>query len=308
MRLFKLLLNIPIILLVFTSCKVKNDPRKAGSTLNIVCTTGIIEDALNNIVKNKATITSLMGAGVDPHLYKATHGDLQDLSNANIIVYNGLHLEGKMSEILQKLGKTKPTVAVADGIEHNKLIQLVETGDSHDPHIWFDASLWLEGLKNVTNFISKQDTVNAAFYQSNFKTYEKKITDLHSWVKEEIAAIPQDQRILITAHDAFEYFGRAYGIEVKGLQGISTLSELGLKDISNMVNYITNNKIKAVFVESSVPKKSLEAVVAGCQEKGHHVIIGGLLYSDALGQKGTPEGTYLGMFQFNVRTITKALK
>ncbi|HXA02076.1 MAG TPA: zinc ABC transporter substrate-binding protein, partial [Cytophagaceae bacterium] len=180
--------------------------------------------------------------------------------------------------------------------------------DSHDPHIWFNVRLWMEAVQEISVVLQKTDMVNAGLYKKNAATYLKKLDSLDKWTRSEIQSIPESGRILITAHDAFGYFGDAYGIEVKGLQGISTLSEFGLNDVTELVNLIVSRKIKAVFVESSVPKKSIEAVVEGCRNKGHDVIIGGTLYSDAMGPSGTFEGTYIGMVKANVNTIVKALR
>ncbi len=288
------------------SCNRQSSEQENKEGLYIVATTGMIQDAVKNVVGDLAEVEGLMGPGVDPHLYKATTGDLDKLRQADIIFYNGLHLEGKMTDILEKLGRTKPVFAVGESIPEN---QLLEGGISaHDPHIWFDVSLWQKVVAYIAEKMAAEDPENAATYQANASAYINELKDLHQEVKNKIASIPKEQRVLITAHDAFAYFGRAYDIEVKGLQGISTLSEFGLKDISELVSFITEKKIKAVFVESSVPAKSLEAVVSGSQERGHAVSIGGTLYSDAMGAEGTEAGTYTGMVQANVNTIVNALQ
>lgn len=301
-------------LLLFTAACKKSDNASSGNhKMQIVTTTGMIKDAVKNVVKDKAEVSALMGAGVDPHLYKATQNDLTLLSNADIVFYNGLFLEGKMEDILEKLGQRKPVFAVSDGIDPSLFLPLSnKTGSNgkhaYDPHIWFDVSLWAKTVAQVSRHMQETDPENAAFYQSNAQEYIQKLDTLHQEVLQQIATIPKEQRLLITSHDAFNYFGRAYNIEVKGLQGISTVVEFGLKDITDMVDLLTSRKVKAVFVESSVPKKPLEAVAAGCKDRGHTVLIGGTLYSDAMGQDGTPEGTYIGMVQANVHTIVHALK
>lgn len=282
--------------------------KTTNSRLLIVTTTGMIEDAVKNIVKDSADVQALMGPGVDPHLYKATQGDLERLTQADVIFYNGLHLEGKMGEVLSKLGVRKPVVAVADQIDTAKLKSAPNYGYAIDPHVWFDVSLWTEAVITAKKAMQEIDSANADYYEQNAKAYIAELEALHLWVKEEIGKIPADQRILITAHDAFGYFGEAYNIEVRGLQGISTLSEYGLKDVSDLVNFIVKNQIKAVFVETSVPQRAINAVVEGCKERGFDVKIGGNLYSDAMGEKGTPEGTYIGMVRANVNTIVNALK
>ncbi len=304
--------SIPLLILtqLFTGCadKEKEETTDRQGIKTLVCTTGMIADAVANIAGDKANVISLMGPGVDPHLYKATQGDLERLSNADIIFYNGLHLEGKMGEILERLGRLKKVVAVSDGLDQSRLINSTNFAGAHDPHIWFDVSLWKETIPFIAGILSEMDPGNAAFYRKNAETYSARLDQLHEWVRQKISEIPREQRVMITAHDAFEYFGKAYEIEVRGLQGISTVSEYGLKDITDLVNFITSRGIKAIFVESSVPRKSLEAVVEGCNSRGNHVVIGGTLFSDAMGQAGAPEGTYTGMVEANVNMIVNALK
>ncbi len=249
-----------------------------------------------------------MGPGVDPHLYKATQGDLGKLSNADLVFYNGLHLEGKMGEVLEKLERIKPVFAVSAGVAENRIRKSVEFQNSSDPHIWFDVSIWKEAVGYMSEQLQSADSSNAAYYAENTKVYIAALEKLHEEVKEAIAQIPSDQRVLITAHDAFGYFGDAYQIEVKGLQGISTLSDFGLKDVSELVKFITKREIKAVFVETSVSEKSINAVVEGTRQRGFEVKIGGSLYSDAMGEEGTPEGTYIGMVKANVQKIVDALR
>ena len=268
----------------------------------------MIGDAVKQIAGDRARVTTLMGPGVDPHLYKATQGDLKVLAEADIIFYNGLHLEGKMGEVLEKLSRRKPVLAFGDALDKSLLINATQYDNAYDPHIWFDVSLWNRVVRHAGETLARSDTAHAAHYLGNAAAYGQALDTLHQWVQSEIASIPQTQRVLITAHDAFAYFGRAYDIEVRGLQGISTISEYGLRDISELVTFIVDRKIRAVFVESSVPRKSLEAVVEGCAQRGHQVSIGGTLYSDAMGSPGTPEGTYTGMVAANVRTIVDALK
>lgn len=310
MKTIFLILPFLMLILVSAGCgdREKEESNRGQGIKTLVCTTGMIADAVANIVGDKAEVISLMGPGVDPHLYKATQGDLERLSNADIIFYNGLHLEGKMGEILERLGRLKKVIAVSDGLDPSRLINSSNFAGAHDPHIWFDVSLWNETIPYITRILGESDPANAAFYQQNAQAYSARLVQVHEWVRQKISEIPSGQRVLITAHDAFEYFGKAYGIEVRGLQGISTVSEYGLKDISDLVNFITGRGIKAIFVESSVPRKSLEAVVEGCNSRGNKVVIGGTLFSDAMGQTGAPEGTYTGMVEANVNTIVNALK
>ncbi|QHL86282.1 zinc ABC transporter solute-binding protein [Nibribacter ruber] len=274
----------------------------------IVTTTGILADAVSNIVGDVAVVDALMGPGVDPHLYKAALGDLQTLREADVIIYNGLHLEGKMGEVLEKLARQKTVWAAAEGLPEKRLRKTPQFQDSHDPHIWFNVDLWRQVTVHISERLQEVDPAHAQIYQQNTQRYVAQLDSLHQWTKREIAIIPAQQRILITAHDAFGYFGEAYGIQVKGLQGISTVSEFGLQDVSSLVNFIVDRKVKALFVESSVSKKAIEAVLEGCRQKGHRIQIGGTLYSDALGSPDGPAGTYIGMVQANVNKITKALK
>lgn len=283
--------------------EVADDDRIAITT-----TTGMIEDAARNVGGEHVTVEALMGPGVDPHLYKATQGDLGRLTSADVVFFNGLHLEGKMVDILEKLGSRRPVVAVADGIPEGELRSPPEFKGSHDPHIWFDVKLWGHAVRRIAEELRTVDPEHAADYDRNAAAYLARLDSLDAWVRAEIATIPAERRVLITAHDAFGYFGRAYEIEVRGLQGISTVSEFGLSDVNSLVDLIVERKIKAVFVESSVPKRSIEAVVAGVRSRGHDVQIGGQLFSDAMGDAGTPEGTYIGMVSANVRTIASALR
>lgn len=296
-----------LLMLVFLSCQTTSKEESNGQ-LKIVCTTGMIGDAVKQIVGEHAEVTTLMGSGVDPHLYKATQGDLKQLSSADVIVYNGLHLEGKMGDIFKKLENRKKIIVAADGIAEEELINNSDFQGAHDPHLWFDVQLWKKVVLHLgTELAALRDTSKAQFLE-NSASYAQELEKLDAWVNQEVQRISIDKRVLITAHDAFGYFGRAYEVEVKGLQGISTVSEYGLKDVSNLVRFITERQIRSVFVESSVSERSLKAVVEGCKAKGHAVEIGGTLYSDAMGEMGTAEGRYIGMVKYNVNTIVKGLQ
>lgn len=297
-----------IIIGLLASCSPKKDSNTAGKKITIVTTTGMIKDAAVNIAGDKADVIALMGPGVDPHLYKATQGDLQKLTDSDIVFYNGLHLEGKMGEVLEKLSHVKPVIAISSEIPDSLLREVPGFGGTHDPHIWFDVKLWKEAAKTIGGFMIEFDSVNQAYYEARTQRYLTTLDSLDAAVKARILEIPESQRILITAHDAFGYFGDAYNIQVRGLQGISTVSEFGLKDVTELVNFIITKKIKAIFVESSVSPKSIEAIQQGCESKGWKVVIGGSLYSDAMGAEGTLEGTYVGMVNANVNTIVNALK
>jgi manganese/zinc/iron transport system substrate-binding protein len=306
MRLYFFIAVLANLLLV--SCK--QETSSGTDKLQIVATTGMIGDAVGIIAGDKADVTVLMGPGVDPHLYKATQGDLNALRSGDIIFYNGLHLEGKMQEVFDRLATTKKVFPVAAGIPESKLRTVAQVNgiSTHDPHIWFDVQLWMLAVAEIGKQLSASDPTNAAFYATQTTKYLEQLASLDVFVKEKMSAIPETHRTLITSHDAFGYFGAAYGIRVKGLQGISTAAEFGLKDITDMVNMIIAEDIKAVFVESSVSEKSIQAVIEGCHQKNHNIKAGGTLYSDAMGAAGTPEGNYIGMVTHNVEVIYAALK
>ena len=299
-----ILILISFALLSCGSEKSTTDTNK----LHVVTTTGMIADVVRNVGKDSVVVNALMGPGVDPHLYKATQGDLGRLRKADVIFYNGLHLEGKMGEVFEKLERIKTVVPVARGVDNSFLIDNPVFQGSHDPHIWFDVSLWSATIGEVTSTLIASDPESQAYYEQNALAYTKSLQELHDWVILEIQKIPKDKRLMVTAHDAFSYFGRAYDIEVRGLRGISTLSEFGLKDRVDLVNFIVERKVKAVFIETSVSQKNINAIVEGCRQKGHNVIIGGNLFSDAMGAEGTPTGEYIGMVRANVKTIVEALR
>ncbi|WP_417859661.1 metal ABC transporter solute-binding protein, Zn/Mn family [Winogradskyella sediminis] len=294
------------ITLIFTNCK---DEAKDNGQLNIVTTTTMITDLVKNIGGDMVNIEGLMGSGVDPHLYKASEGDVNKLVNADIIFYNGLHLEGKLVEVFEKMGsQTKTPIALADALDKNTLIGSEYFASNFDPHVWFDISYFKQFAEKVATILSEKNPENAANFQANKNTYISKLNALQTKINQVIATLPKEKRILVTAHDAFNYFGKAYGFEVVGLQGISTATEAGVQDVQKLATFIIEKQIKAIFVESSVPKRTIEALQAAVKSKGHDVKIGGTLYSDALGNAGTVEGTYIGMFEYNVNTIVNALK
>ncbi len=298
-----IIFSLFLVLTLLVSCS--QEQTQEQYKLRIVTTTGMLADGIRHLLGDSAEISSLMGTGVDPHLYKATSKDLQLLQEADIILYNGLHLEGKMSDILEKLKRKKKVIAITDGLKKEELRLLGE--NTYDPHIWFDVALWKKGWVYVSAELAKDSSLSTTI-QNNQTVFLNRLDSLDQWVKQEIASIPLASRVLVTAHDAFGYFGRAYNIEVIGLQGISTVSDFGLKDISSLVNLITERKIKSVFIETSVSPKAIEAVVEGCRSKGHAVSMGTALYSDAMGAAGTKEGTYEGMVKANVLHITQGLK
>lgn len=279
----------------------------AEQPVNVVATIGMIADVAKVIGGDFVKVTGLMGPGVDPHLYKASEGDIQRLSQADLILYNGLNLEGKMADILVKMARGRMTVAVTEDVNESVLRSPEEFEGHYDPHLWFDVTLWQNIATKIGATFAEFDPAHADTYLANAKAYVQTLAELDQWTKTNIAKIPAGQRVLVTAHDAFGYFGRAYGIEVIGLQGVSTVSEFGLADVGRVVDMLVERKIPAVFVESSIPKRSIEAVIAGAKARGHDVVVGGELFSDAMGHAGTKAGTYIGMVESNVNTIVNAL-
>jgi len=283
-------------------------PAGAKGPIHVVATTGIIADVAQRIAGPHARVEALMGPGVDPHLYKASESDVRRLSEADLVLYNGLHLEGKMGDILTKMARTRPVVAVTEEIPQDLLREPPEFLGQYDPHVWFDVSMWAKTLGPITRELSALDPEHAKEFEANAAALGKELDELDAWVKAQILTIPEPHRILVTAHDAFGYFGRRYGMQVVGIQGISTLSEAGLKDVDRVVSLVVDQKVPAIFIESSVPRRSIEAVQAAVRSRGHEAAIGGQLYSDSLGAAGSPAGTYPGMVRANVATIVNALK
>ncbi len=294
-------------LLLTFSCKKNN--QETDGKLKVVTTTSMITDLVKHIGQNHISLQGLMGSGVDPHLYKASEGDVSKLANADLIFYNGIHLEGKLVEVFEKMKQQNSnTQAIASAIDHNTLISSAAFQGNYDPHIWFDITYWKQATRFVVSKLSEAIPQQKESFEANGKMYIEALSQLELEITSIIATLPKEKRILVTAHDAFNYFGRAYGFEVVGLQGLSTATEAGVKDVQRLAAFIIEKNIKAVFVESSVPKRTIEALQAAVNAKGNKVNIGGVLYSDALGDFGTIEGTYIGMFKYNITTIVNALK
>lgn len=278
----------------------------------IVATTTMIGDLVRQIGGEQVDLQVIMPAGVDPHTFKPSTGDLGAISRATLVFYNGLHLEGKMVELFEHQIKDR-AVAITRDVKHDQLLAWSQ-GESgaHDPHIWFDARLWAIAAQTVGAELARIDAKNASPYQQRAQQVVADLTKLHDEMKSKLATIPKEKRVLITSHDAYSYFGRAYDVEVRGLQGISTETEAGLSNIQSAVDFIIARKIPAIFVESSVSHKTIERVQADCKARGFNVAIGGELYSDAMGAPGEHAGyaveTYDGMFRYNVDTIVKALR
>ena len=297
---------IALICCVLLSC---NETKPKNEKFTIVTTTSMITDLVKNIGGEKVNVQGLMGAGVDPHLYKASEGDVSKLSNADMIIYGGLHLEGKLVDVFETMKRQNiNTIAVSDALDKKDLISSTLFASNYDPHIWFNVEYWQRITVFVANKLSEAQPENKDFFQANAATYLEKLKVLKAQLDAEIATLPADKRRLVTAHDAFSYFGKEFGFDVVGLQGLSTATEAGVQDVQKTAAYIIDHKVKAVFIESSVPKRTIEALQAAVNSKNHEVVIGGTLFSDALGNPDTPEGTYIGMFKFNVHTIVEALK
>jgi manganese/zinc/iron transport system substrate-binding protein len=297
---------ILLLLLSLLTGACEFNPHQLEEPKLIVCTTSIIGDVVKELVKDHLEVKVLMGDGVDPHLYEAKPSDVRAMADAKVIVFNGLHLEGKLARLFERMESQKNLIRFSDGMNKKNLIPLNE--HSYDPHVWFDISLWMDGIEGFVERIVKIYPNESVFIQTNFEAYKNKMLELEKEVERKITGIPIEQRVLITSHDAFHYYGKAYGIEVKAIQGVSTIMEPGLKEVSKLVNEIVDRKIKSIFVESSVSSKSIKAVIEGCKAKGVKVEIGGTLYSDALGGKDSGADTYLSMISKNTSTINAALK
>ena len=269
-------------------------------------TVGMIADIVAEVAGEKAQVTSIIGTGVDPHLFNPTRSDVAVLMRSDIIFYNGLLLEGQMSDILVKIARRRPVFAVTEELKESYLIH-DEATNHFDPHVWMDVQGWMKAVEVVRDALASFDPENADYYTTNCKAYLGQLEKLDKYARAVIGSIPEKQRIMITAHDAFSYLGRAYGIEVMGIQGLSTESEAGLKDINRVVSELVQRKIPAVFVETSVSDKNVKALIEGAQSRGHKVVIGGALFSDAMGKSGSYEGTYIGMIDNNVTLIARAL-
>jgi manganese/zinc/iron transport system substrate-binding protein len=294
-------------LCLLVACGSNQTTNTESGKMVVTTTTGQVADVVKNVGGDKVDVISLMGPGIDPHLYRASQGDIKKLNDAEIIFYNGIHLEGKMEDIFEKMSKDKPTVAVADSIPADQLLT-AKGSNSHDPHVWFDIQAWIHVVDTVEQELTKLSPENEEQFKENALHYKEELEEMDQYAREQIATIPEESRVLVTAHDAFNYFGHAYGLEVMGLQGLSTDSEYGLKDVQALVDTIVERNIKAVFIESSISGKSIQAVVEGAKKQNHDVVIGGKLYSDAMGEEGTDEGTYIGMFKHNVDTIVSSLR
>lgn len=284
----------------------KNGPE--GYPYEVATTVGMITDIVRNVAGEHATVEGIIGQGIDPHLYLPSTPDVKSLRRADLVFYNGLMLEGKMGDLLDKVAASgKPVHAVTANLESSGDYVMTDNFNHHDPHVWMDVAGWIKAVEVVKTSLADYDKAHQEDYEKNAAAYVEQLRKVDDYARKSIASIPDGQRVLVTAHDAFGYMSRAYGIEVRGIQGISTESNAGLRDIEELVEFLVQRRIPSVFVESSVPRKNIMALVEGARAKGHEVTVGGELFSDAMGKAGTYEGTYEGMIDHNVTIITRAL-
>jgi manganese/zinc/iron transport system substrate-binding protein len=293
------------LILVFFSSSVKG---RTGDRYTIVTTVGMIEDVARHIAGDRAEVIGLMGSGVDPHLYKPTRTDIRRLMDADVIFYNGLLLEGKMADALIRAATSgKKVHAVTELLDEQYLLEPAEFEGLYDPHVWMDPAAWSQTIDVIRDKLVDFDAGGKDVYTNNADAYRSKLAELDAYAARVLSSVPEQQRVLVTAHDAFNYFGRRFGYEVVGIQGLSTESEAGVRDIENLVDMLVDRNVGAVFFESTVSDRNIKALIAGAKARGHTVVIGGELFSDAMGNADTYEGTYIGMIDHNVTTIARAL-
>ncbi|MGE3285427.1 MAG: metal ABC transporter solute-binding protein, Zn/Mn family [Pseudonocardia sp.] len=304
------LLALATLLLLLTGCgsPAADDAPIGERQVRVTTTTNFLTDTVARIGGDRVAVTGLMGPGVDPHLYRASADDVRALRDADVVLYGGLHLEGKMAELFEQLGERQRVTAVTDDIPREQL--LVPPGGvagEHDPHVWFDVTLWQQVSRTIATTLAEVDPQHAAAYRANLATYLTELDALDTYVSERIATLPADRRLLVTSHDAFAYFGRRYGMEVAGIQGVSTAAEATTADVERVAALLVTRRLPAVFVESSVPRQTVDALVAAAARQGLTVQVGQELYTDAAGSPGTPEGTYVGTLRANTDRIVTAL-
>lgn len=275
--------------------------------LDIVATTSMIGDAARAIAGDRAEVTHLMGEGIDPHTYRQTRSDVVRLGEADLVLWNGLFLEAQLEGLLLALGERKPVVAVAEQLPDEVLMESEDYAGRYDPHVWMDVGLWGDAVRAIRDALIDRDPGGEELYAANADAYLAEVARLDAYARTVLATVPDTGRTLVTAHDAFQYFGRAYDFEVLGIQGLSTDSEAGLREIEDLVTLIVERGIGAVFFESSVSDRNVRALVEGAGARGHDLIVGGELFSDAMGAPGSYEGTYVGMIDHNVTMIARAL-
>ena len=301
-----LFLVVAALTLLLAGCGGERAAADSGK-LAIVATTGQVGDIVRNVGGDAVAVTTLMGPGVDPHLYVASEGDVAALQDADIIFFSGLFLEAQMDDVLHQIGARKPSIAIAEVIDKAQLLPIPGIADEYDPHVWFDVALWRQTVAAVEAALAEAAPDKAALFAANADRYRSELDELDRYVRAQAATVPMPKRVLVTAHDAFHYFGRAYGFEVRGLQGISTASEASTADVRDLADFIAANRIPAIFVETSVPVRNIEALQAAVRDRGFEVQIGGQLYSDSLGDPNGPDGTFTGTVRHNIDTIVQAL-
>jgi manganese/zinc/iron transport system substrate-binding protein len=293
--------------LAIGSCGERSQGAEAGTT-TVVATVGMVADIVRGVAGDRAEVTALMGPGIDPHLYKPTRTDIQRILDADIVFYNGLLLEGRMTDSLVRAAAAgKPVIAVTEAMDENSVLEPAEFEGHADPHVWMDPRAWAGAVDVVRDRMTEEFPGDREVFATNAAAMRARILELDAYAERVLATVPEGQRVVVTAHDAFNYFGRRYGFEVVGIQGISTESEAGVRDIERLVDLLVSRQIPAVFVESTVSERNIDALRAGARARGHEVAIGGTLYSDAMGPDGTYEGTYIGMIDHNVTAIARAL-
>jgi manganese/zinc/iron transport system substrate-binding protein len=280
----------------------------AERRVRVVTTTNLITDLARKVGGERVEVTGLMGPGVDPHLYKATAGDVRVLVEADLILYGGLELEGKMEDVFAKLARQRPTVAVSSAIPRARLRSEPGFADRYDPHVWFDVDLWRYAVTATRDALIDVDPAHRRTYERNADAYDAELVRLDRWVAEQVARIPAGRRVLVTSHDAFQYFGRRYDVDVEAIQGISTVTEATTADVERVARVIAERQVSAVFLESSVPPQTIEAVLASARRQGQEAVVGAELFADAAGEEGTPEGTYAGMIRHNVNSLVGGLR
>ncbi len=281
---------------------------RGGRPVQVVATTGMVGDLVSAIAGDRAALHMMLGPGVDPHLYRATRADLERLLRADLVLANGLGLEGRLAETFARVARAgKSVLAVAETLPEQDLIAVADAPGAFDPHVWMDPSLWAKAAEPVAQALIRLDPAGEMLFRRNLETLRADVTAIDGYAATAIATIPANARVLITAHDAFAYFGRRYGLAVMGIQGLSTETEAGLRRIADLVELVVAGRIPAIFAETSVPDRNLRALIEGAAARGHRVVLGGTLFSDSMGQPGTYEGTYLGMLDHNVTTIVRAL-
>lgn len=284
-----------------------NPARAAGGRLNVVATTGMIADAITQVGGERVEVRALMGPGVDPHGYRQTRSDIMAMTSADAVFWHGLFLEAQLEQFFHELGDIKPVVALAELLPRDSLLGSEEYEGRHDPHVWMDPALWVDVVEAARDALTDLDPEGAETFAANAETHLQELSELQDYAAGVLATVPPEARVLVTAHDAFNYFGRAYDYEVMGIQGISTESEAGLAQIESLVRLLVDRRIGGIFVESSVSDRNVMALIEGARAQGHDLTIGGELFSDAMGSPGSYEGSYIGMIDHNVTTITRAL-